>query len=99
MNQKPALPLIWIPRPERIAKRIARAGICSRRDAEARIRDGRVAVNGEIIDSPALNVSQVTLLALITNSFLNANPHGYGAITNRAAWWSARVMKKSGNHL
>ena len=43
--------------PERIAKRIARAGICSRRDAEARIRDGRVAVNGEIINSPALNVT------------------------------------------
>ena len=42
---------------ERIAKRIARAGICSRRDAEARIRDGRVAVNGEIIESPAFNVS------------------------------------------
>ena len=42
---------------ERIAKRIARAGICSRRDAEARIADGRVSVNGSIIDSPALNVT------------------------------------------
>jgi len=42
---------------ERIAKRIARAGICSRREAESRILDGRVTVNGEIITSPALNVS------------------------------------------
>ena len=42
--------------PERIAKRIARAGICSRRAAEARILDGRVSVNGAVIDSPALNV-------------------------------------------
>ena len=41
---------------ERIAKRIARAGICSRREAEARILDGRVSVNGDIVDSPALNV-------------------------------------------
>ena len=41
---------------ERIAKRIARAGICSRREAEARILDGRVTVNGEVITSPALNV-------------------------------------------
>ena len=41
---------------ERIAKRIARAGICSRREAEARILDGRVTVNGEVISSPALNV-------------------------------------------
>ena len=42
---------------ERIAKRIARAGICSRREAESRILDGRVTVNGEMITSPALNVS------------------------------------------
>ena len=42
---------------ERIAKRIARAGICSRREAEARILDGRVTVNGEMISSPALNVA------------------------------------------
>ena len=42
---------------ERIAKRIARAGICSRREAESRILDGSVTVNGEIITSPALNVS------------------------------------------
>ena len=49
---------------ERIAKRIARAGICSRRDAEARIRDGRVAVNGEIIESPAFNVSPNDLVSV-----------------------------------
>ncbi len=42
---------------ERIAKRIARAGICSRRDAEKRIEQGRVHVNGKVIDSPALNVT------------------------------------------
>lgn len=38
---------------ERIAKVIARAGICSRRDAEALIEEGRVIVNGKKIDSPA----------------------------------------------
>ena len=32
---------------ERIAKAIARAGICSRRDAEAMILEGRVSVNGK----------------------------------------------------
>ncbi|MBA3325255.1 MAG: rRNA pseudouridine synthase [Rhodobacteraceae bacterium] len=41
---------------ERIAKRLARAGVASRRQAEAMIAAGRVAVNGRIIDSPALNV-------------------------------------------
>ena len=34
------------PSSERIAKRLARAGIASRRDAEALIADGRVKVNG-----------------------------------------------------
>ncbi|MFO1105760.1 MAG: pseudouridine synthase [Amaricoccus sp.] len=41
---------------ERIAKRLARAGIASRRVAETMIAAGRVAVNGRVIDSPALNV-------------------------------------------
>lgn len=41
---------------ERLAKRMARAGIASRRDAEDLITAGRVSVNGKIVDSPALNV-------------------------------------------
>ncbi|HEU5016367.1 MAG TPA: pseudouridine synthase [Pseudolabrys sp.] len=41
---------------ERIAKIIARAGLASRREAEAWIAAGRVAVNGALITSPALNV-------------------------------------------
>ena len=52
MIQKSSFTLDRDPRLERIAKRIARAGICSRRDAEARIRDGRVAVNGELLIAP-----------------------------------------------
>jgi 23S rRNA pseudouridine2605 synthase len=44
-------------KPERIAKIIARSGFCSRRDAERLIADGRVRVNGERIDSPALNLT------------------------------------------
>ena len=41
----------------RIAKVIARAGLASRREAEDWIAAGRVAVNGAVIHSPALNVS------------------------------------------
>ncbi|WP_340109522.1 pseudouridine synthase [Pikeienuella sp. HZG-20] len=41
---------------ERIAKRLARAGIASRREAERMIVAGRVRVNGRRIESPALNV-------------------------------------------
>ncbi|WP_169544523.1 pseudouridine synthase [Sneathiella aquimaris] len=42
---------------ERIAKRMARAGLCSRRDAERWIAAGRVVVNGTKLDSPAFTVS------------------------------------------
>src|SRR5271163_821789 len=43
---------------QRIAKVMARAGICSRRDAEAWITEGRVSVNGAVLSSPAFNVSE-----------------------------------------
>jgi len=43
---------------ERIAKVIARAGLASRREAEDWIAAGRVAVNGEVIRSAALNVTE-----------------------------------------
>src|SRR5579872_5522146 len=42
---------------QRIAKVIARAGLASRREAEQWIAAGRVAVNGAVIASPALNVT------------------------------------------
>jgi 23S rRNA pseudouridine2605 synthase len=42
--------------PMRIAKAMARAGLCSRREAERWIEDGRVAVNGRTLTSPACTV-------------------------------------------
>ena len=42
---------------ERIAKRLARAGLCSRRDAERWIAEGRVSVDGKVLASPARDVS------------------------------------------
>jgi 23S rRNA pseudouridine2605 synthase len=43
--------------PQRIAKVLARAGLCSRRDAERWIAEGRVAVDGAVLTSPAVSVS------------------------------------------
>ena len=42
--------------PERIAKYLARAGICSRREGEELIRQGRITVNGETVSAPAFLV-------------------------------------------
>lgn len=44
------------PGEMRIAKALARAGLCSRRDAERWIAEGRVSVNGETLASPARDV-------------------------------------------
>lgn len=43
--------------PMRVAKAMAHAGLCSRRDAERWIEAGRVAVNGKRLDTPACVVT------------------------------------------
>lgn len=43
--------------PQRIAKAMARAGLCSRREAERWIADGRVSVNGRVLTTPAFEVT------------------------------------------
>jgi 23S rRNA pseudouridine2605 synthase len=43
---------------DRIAKLMARAGLCSRRDAERWITQGRVSVDGKVLTSPAVNVAE-----------------------------------------
>lgn len=42
---------------ERISKLLARAGVASRRDAERMILEGRVKVNGKLLETPAHNVT------------------------------------------
>ena len=49
---------------ERIAKRLARAGLCSRREAERWIEAGRVAVDGVVLKTPATIVTEASAIAV-----------------------------------
>ncbi|MFN7673810.1 MAG: pseudouridine synthase, partial [bacterium] len=54
-----------VERPgERIAKALARAGLCSRREAERWIEEGRITVNGVVLESPAFNVTAQDRIAV-----------------------------------
>lgn len=50
------------PEGERIAKALARAGVCSRRDAEKLIEAGRVTVNGKTLATPAFKVTRADVV-------------------------------------
>jgi len=54
--------------PQRIAKLLARAGVASRREVERMIEDGRIAVNGDILDTPA------TLLTSLKGVTVDGDP-------------------------
>ena len=49
---------------ERIAKVIARAGLCSRRDAEELVAAGRVAMNGKPVTEPGTVVTEKDMVAV-----------------------------------
>lgn len=52
------------PKAERVAKILARAGLCSRRDAERWIAEGRVSLNGKVLTSPAVNIANPAALTV-----------------------------------
>ena len=62
------------PDGDRIAKVIARAGLASRRGAEEMVAQGRVAVNGKTIDSPALNVTAADRITVDGKPLAAAEP-------------------------
>jgi 23S rRNA pseudouridine2605 synthase len=63
-NEKAPVPAPAPREGERIAKRLARAGLCSRRDAERWITQGRVAVDGHVLTSPAVNVTEASRITV-----------------------------------
>jgi len=59
---------------ERIAKVIARAGVCSRREAEALIAAGRVKLDGKVLESPAVLVAADSLILVDGKPLPEAEP-------------------------
>jgi 23S rRNA pseudouridine2605 synthase len=72
-NEKDAVEMTEI-KPERVAKRIARAGLCSRREAERWVESGRVAVDGNTLESPAFNVPLGAIVTVDGNPIPDAEP-------------------------
>ena len=56
------------PENERISKKLSRAGVCSRRQAEKFISEGRIKVNGLTITTPATKVSIDDIICLLYTS-------------------------------
>ena len=72
------------PKQERIAKVIARAGVASRRQAEALIEEGRVKVNGEMLLTPAFTVSTDEAITVASAGWNCRQPAGRASIACEA---------------
>jgi len=84
---------------DRIAKVIARAGICSRRDAEKLIAEGRVKLDGVLVTSPALNVTENKLSRWTKSRWPSRKARGCGAITSPPAWSPPTRTKRPAHRL
>ncbi len=71
---------------ERIAKVLARVGLCSRREAEDWILAGRVSVNGTRLDTPAFNVGPNDKVTVDGRPIPARSRPGSGSTTSRAGW-------------
>ena len=81
---------------ERIAKRLARAGICSRREAERLIAAGRVKVDGVKLTSPAFNVTEKNRITVDGEANRCAGTcRASGAITKPQARSRPRAIPKA----
>ncbi|WP_404339069.1 pseudouridine synthase [Sphingomonas sp. MMS12-HWE2-04] len=60
--------------PQRIAKLLARAGIASRREIERMIADGRIAIDGQTLDTPATTLTSLHGVTVDGNPVADAEP-------------------------
>ena len=67
-------PLIVAAGPERVAKVLARAGVASRREVERLIAEGKVALNGTVLDTPATTIAAGDRLTVEGRAISAAEP-------------------------
>ena len=75
--------------PERIAKRLARAGLCSRRDAERWITAGRVTVDGVLLETPAFVVTDKSRIEVDGKPLPQADRALFQALADAAGAYAA----------
>ncbi|WP_085033960.1 pseudouridine synthase [Ensifer aridi] len=56
-ESRSAAPAVGPDEPQRISKILSRAGVASRRDVERMIMEGRVKLNGVVLDTPVVNAT------------------------------------------
>jgi 23S rRNA pseudouridine2605 synthase len=62
------------PGGERVAKALARAGVASRREVERLIAEGRVALNGQVLTTPAVKIGPKDILTVNGEVVSDAEP-------------------------
>jgi 16S rRNA U516 pseudouridylate synthase RsuA-like enzyme len=72
---------------DRLAKVIARSGLCSRRDAEGWIKDGRVTVNGKKVLTPPSTFPKKTRSRSMASRWPPARARASGSTTSPPASW------------
>lgn len=82
-------------KPERIAKRIARSGVCSRRDAERMIAEGLVRLNGKKLDTPAVTVTDEDEIIVDGKPLPERKSRVFGACSKNAAWLPATATNRA----
>lgn len=82
-------------KPERIAKRIARSGVCSRRDAERMIDEGLVKLNGKVLDSPAVTVTDEDEIYVNGKPLPKKKNRVFGVCLKNADWSPATAMNRA----
>jgi 23S rRNA pseudouridine2605 synthase len=79
------------PAGERIAKLLARAGVASRREVERMIAEGRIAIEGKVLDTPATIIPNLKGVTVDGKAIERAEPARVFAFHNPSGLITAEI--------